>query len=158
MNPRSFENCPKILWIFLKILWKSSAILFPVWYRFLWAYESWLKCNCSYRLQVSHLPNYLPESQSTATIEWRSFQKKPNVLSWYIHKYFFFSPKYCWWNHAILIHVKCRAVQEDEISVKKSENVTILSSNLSRGYLVHRPATSQVPSQVLSPWSLDLSP
>ena len=50
-------------------------------------------------------------------------------------------------------YVKCRAVREDEISVKKSENVTILSSNLSRGYLVHRPTTSQVPSQILSPQS-----
>lgn len=37
-----------------------------------------------------------------------------------------------------------RAVREDEISVKKNESVTILSSNLSRGYLVHRPPTSQV--------------
>ena len=48
------------------------------------------------------------------------------------------------------IYVKYRAVREDEISVKKSESVTILSSNLSRGYLVHRPLTAQVPSQVLS--------
>ena len=46
--------------------------------------------------------------------------------------------------------MKCRAVREDEISVKKSESVTILSSNLSRGYLVHRPPTSQVPPQVPS--------
>ena len=42
-----------------------------------------------------------------------------------------------------------RAVREDEISVKKSESVTILSSNLSRGYLVHRPPTSQVPPKVV---------
>ena len=34
--------------------------------------------------------------------------------------------------------------------MKKSESVTILSSNLSRGYLVHRPPTSQVPPQVPS--------
>ena len=44
----------------------------------------------------------------------------------------------------IMVYVKHRAVREDEISVKKNESVTILSSNLSRGYLVHRPSTAQV--------------
>ena len=47
----------------------------------------------------------------------------------------------------IMVYVKHRAVREDEISVKKNESVTILSSNLSRGYLVHRPSTAQVPFQ-----------
>ena len=44
----------------------------------------------------------------------------------------------------IMVYAKHRAVREDEICVKKNESVTILSSNLSRGYLVHRPSTAQV--------------
>ena len=37
-----------------------------------------------------------------------------------------------------------RAVREDEVSVVKGEVVTVISSNLSRGYFVHRAALSNV--------------
>jgi len=37
-----------------------------------------------------------------------------------------------------------RAVREDEVSVTKGEVVTVIASNLTRGYLVHRAALSHV--------------
>ena len=37
-----------------------------------------------------------------------------------------------------------RAVREDEVSVTKGEMVTVIASNLTRGYLVHRAALSNV--------------
>merc|ERR1719273_2771903 len=37
-----------------------------------------------------------------------------------------------------------RAVREDEVSVAKGDLVTVVASNLSRGYLVHRAAVTQV--------------
>ena len=45
-------------------------------------------------------------------------------------------------NGAVMIDY--RAVREDEVSVAKGDLVTVVASNLSRGYLVHRAAVTQV--------------
>ena len=39
-----------------------------------------------------------------------------------------------------------RAIREDEVSVIKGDSVTVVSSNLSRGYLIHRAATATSPA------------
>ena len=39
-----------------------------------------------------------------------------------------------------------RAIREDEVSVTKGDSVTVVSSNLSRGYLIHRAATATSPA------------
>ena len=39
-----------------------------------------------------------------------------------------------------------RAIRDDEVSVTKGDSVTIVSSNLSRGYLIHRAATANSPA------------
>ena len=38
-----------------------------------------------------------------------------------------------------------RAIREDEVSLAKGDSVTVVASNLSRGYLVHRAATETSP-------------
>ena len=42
------------------------------------------------------------------------------------------------------VMIDYRAVREDEVSVAKGDLVTVVASNLSRGYLVHRAAVTQV--------------
>ena len=138
-------------------------IPFSVWHRLLWPDESGIHSNSSYWLQVSWHQNHPSSIKFYGTYIRKNisqdYQEKNNsIMNWKASwETFFYKHKdkedYCVVQN-LLNHknpsiymghcVMHRAVREDEISVKKNESVTILSSNLSRGYLVHRPPTSQV--------------
>ena len=142
----------------------DSTLPFSVWHWLLWSDESGIHSNSSYWLQVSWHQNHPSSIKFHGTYIRKNisqdYQEKKTIQLWtekQVEKHFFYKHKdkedyfvvqnllnhknpSIYMGHCVM-H---RAVREDEISVKKNESVTILSSNLSRGYLVHRPPTSQV--------------
>ena len=44
----------------------------------------------------------------------------------------------------VSVIIDYRAVRDDEVNVSRGEQVTVISSNITRGYLVYRPGHTRV--------------